>query len=342
MANNPDRRTNILQDAIQYIGQTPLVYLNKITKDLPAKIACKIEYMNPACSVKDRVGFKMIEDAEKKGLIQPGVTTLIEPTSGNMGIALAFAAAVRGYRIILTMPSSMTIERRTVIKAYGAEVVLTTPAKAVLGAMERAEELQRLIPNSYILNQFSNPANVTAHYETTGPEIWEQSQGKVDVCCFGVGSGGTLIGVGKYLKEKKPEVRMYAVEPYEASVINGFPHAPHKIPGMGAGFVPVILDRSVFEEALRVPSADALTMAKRLAKEEGLFVGVSSGANVCAAIQLANRPENAGKLIVTSLASFGERYLSGDLYNDVKVECENMRETTFEEDKEYFTKKFGL
>uniref|UniRef100_A0A915D8G0 Cysteine synthase n=1 Tax=Ditylenchus dipsaci TaxID=166011 RepID=A0A915D8G0_9BILA len=335
-------RTNILANAVEFVGHTPLVYLNKVSKDLPARIAAKIEYVNPACSVKDRVGYKMIEDAEKAGLIQPGLTTLIEPTSGNMGIGLAFACAVKGYSLILTMPSSMSVERRVVLKAYGAEVILTEPSRAVLGAMERAKELQKIIPNSYILNQFENPANVDAHYETTGPEIWEQTQGKVDIVCFGVGSGGTVIGVGKYLKEKKPGVQVYAVEPFEASVINGFPHAPHKIPGMGAGFVPAILDPSVYQEALRVKSADALAMAKRLAREEGLFVGVSSGGNACAAIELARRPENAGKLIVTSFASFGERYLSTELYSDIKSECEKLKVTTFEEDKEYLRGKVEL
>jgi len=334
-----DRQHCILDNAIEMVGQTPLVYIHKISKDLPAKIACKIEYMNPACSVKDRVGFGMIDRAEKAGLIQAGVTTLIEPTSGNMGIALAFACAVKGYKLILTMPTSMSIERRTLMKAYGAEVVLTDPALAVVGAMTRADELSKLIPNSYVLNQFANPANVDMHYLTTGREIWEQTNGKVDLVVFGVGSGGTVMGVGKYLKEKNPNVKVYASEPYESSVINGFKHSPHKIPGMGAGLIPPILELSLLSETLRVHSSDALVMAKRLAREEGLLVGISSGANVIAAIELAKRPENAGKLIVTSLASFGERYLSTDLYGEIKAECEKMKLSTLDEDVEYLKTK---
>jgi len=249
-----------------------------------------------------------------------------------MGIALAFVCAVKGYKIILVMPASMSIERRTLLKAYGAEVILTDPALAVKGALDRAKELNQVIPNSYVLNQFANPDNVDIHYKTTGPEIWKQTEGKVDLACFGVGSGGTLSGVGRYLKEKNPNIKMYAVEPYESSVINGLPHSPHMIPGMGTGFVPDILDRKVFAEALRVKSEDAIAMAKRLALEEGLLVGISSGANVCAAIQLAKRSENAGKLIVTNASSYGERYLSSTLYNEIKVECEKMGKTTLEED----------
>jgi cysteine synthase len=227
------------------------------------------------------------------------------------------------------------------LKAYGAEVILTDPSQQVKGALDRAYELEKAIPNSYVLNQFSNTANVDAHYETTGPEIWNQTNGKVDIVCFGVGSAGTLSGVGKYLREKKPSVKVYAVEPYEASVINGFEHRPHTIPGMGAGFVPQILDK-IYEEALRIKSADAVEMSKRLAKEEGLLCGISGGANVLAAIELAKRPENKNKLIVTSLASFGERYLSTVLYKDIKEEAEKLEQTTLDQDLKHLHEKWSL
>eukprot|EP00080_Pristionchus_pacificus_P001619 PDM61639.1 cysl-2 [Pristionchus pacificus] len=316
------------------IGNTPLVLLNSIGKGLPGKIAVKLEYMNPAGSVKDRVGYAMIDDAEKKGLIEPGKTVLIEATSGNMGIALAFVARIKGYKLILCMPASMSVERRSLLKAYGAEVVLTDPATAVKGALQRANELKAAIPNAHILNQFGNPANVQAHYKTTGPEVWEQTNGKVDIVCFGVGSGGTLSGVGKYLKEKKPSVEVFPVEPFESSVINGLPHSPHKIQGMGTGFIPEILDKTLFSEALRVHSDDAIAMAKRLATEEAILGGISSGANVCAAVQLATRPENEGKLIVTNINSFGERYLSTTLYSDIREAAEKLKMMSLDESLE--------
>ncbi|KAK0424149.1 hypothetical protein QR680_008515 [Steinernema hermaphroditum] len=335
-------RDTICKDAIEMIGRTPMVQLNKVTEGLEARIAVKIEYMNPACSVKDRVGFAMIDAAEKAGRIKPGESVLIEPTSGNMGIALAFVAAVKGYKLILVMPASMSIERRTLLKAYGAEVVLTDPATAVKGAMERAFELEKIIPNGVVLNQFGNPANPEVHYNTTGHEIWDQTEGNVDIVCFGIGSGGTMTGVGRYLREKKPSVQVYPVEPFESSVINGLPHSAHKIQGMGTGMIPDILDKSLFQEAIRVHSDDAIAMAKRLALEEGILAGISSGANVCAAIQLAKRPENKGKLIVTSLASFGERYLSTLLYNDIKESCEQMKMSTIEENVKDLGEKFGI
>ncbi|GMT14564.1 hypothetical protein PFISCL1PPCAC_5861, partial [Pristionchus fissidentatus] len=313
------------------IGNTPLVLLNSIGKGLPGKIAVKLEYMNPAGSVKDRVGFAMIDDAEKRGLIEPGKNVLIEPTSGNMGIALAFVARIKGYKLILCMPASMSVERRSLLKAYGAEVVLTDPATAVKGALQRAKELQAAIPHSHILDQFGNPANVMAHYKTTGPEVWEQTNGKVDIVCYGVGSGGTLSGVGKYLKEKKPSCEVYPVEPFESSVINGLQHSPHKIQGMGTGFIPEILDRTLFSEALRVHSDDAIAMAKRLATEEAILGGISSGANVCAAVQLASRPENEGKLIVTNINSFGERYLSTTLYSEIRDAAEKLTTMSLDE-----------
>ncbi|VDP48080.1 unnamed protein product [Heligmosomoides polygyrus] len=302
-------REKMAMSGADVIGNTPLLRLNKITKGLDATIAVKLEYMNPAGSVKDRIAFNMIGKAEADGKIKPGESVIIEPTSGNMGIALHSDKCRFRYKLILVMPASMSVERRSLLKAYGAEVILTDPATAVRGAIERANELAEVIPNAFIPNQFSNPANPEAHYKTTGPEIWRQTEGKVDIVCFGVGSGGTCTGVGRYLKEKNPNIKVYPVEPYESSAINGLPHSPHKIQGMGIGMVPEVLDRSLFTEALRVHSDDAIAMAKRLAREEAILAGISSGANVCAAIQLAKRPENKGKLIVTTINSFGERYL---------------------------------
>ncbi|KAK5983800.1 Bifunctional L-3-cyanoalanine synthase/cysteine synthase [Trichostrongylus colubriformis] len=310
-------RDMVLTSGVDAIGHTPMVRLNNVTKGLPATIAVKLEYMNPAGSVKDRIASNMIEKAEAEGKITPGKTVLVEPTSGNFGIALAYCAALKGYKSILTMPSPYSVERRALLKAYGAEVVLTDPQFAVEGAIQRAEELAKAIPNVFIPNQFSNPANPEAHYKTTGPEIWMQTNGKVDIVCFGVGTGGTVTGVGRYLKEKNPNIKVYAVEPYESSLLNGFPHSPHKIQGIGAGIIPEVLDRSLLEEALRVHSDDAIAMARRLAVEEAILGGISSGANVCAAIELARRPENKGKLIVTSINSCGERYLSTALYKNI-------------------------
>ncbi|CAJ0606063.1 unnamed protein product [Cylicocyclus nassatus] len=324
-------RDTVASSGCEIIGNTPLVKLNKITEGLDATIAVKLEYMNPAGSVKDRVAIAMIEAAEKQGKITPGKSVLIEPTSGNIGIALAYCAAIKGYKVILTMPASYSVERRAILKAYGAEVVLTDPALGINAAVQRAQDLAAIIPNSHILNQFANPANPQQHYLTTGPEIWKQTHGKVDIVCFGVGSGGTCTGVGRYLKEQNPNIQVYPVEPYESSVINGFPAGTHKIQGIGAGIIPENLDRTLFKEALRVHSDDAIAMAKRLAKEEAILGGISSGANVCAAIQLAKRPENKGKLIVTSVNSYGERYLSTALYSDIREQAAAMDQMTLEE-----------
>ncbi|KAI6219233.1 Cystathionine beta-synthase [Aphelenchoides besseyi] len=309
------------------IGHTPMVYLNKVTAGLEAKIALKLEYYSFGCSTKDRVAVYMINEAEKQGKIEPGKTIIIEPTSGNSGIALAACAASRGYKLILVMSAAMSLERRTLLRAYGAEVVLTPPEKMVKGAIERAFELRDLIENSVILNQFADPNNILAHYETTGPEIWQQSQGNVDVVCFGVGTGGTLSGVTKYLKEKKESIKSFAVEPAESAVLSGKPCGFHLIPGIGIGLKP---DNAlnIYDGVITVKSVDAIDMARRLACEEGILVGISGGANVVAAIELAKRPEFKGKLIVSSACDFGERYLTTILYSGIRTLAEEQKATT--------------
>ena len=307
----------IYTSADQLIGNTPLLELAHIERSegLEAKILGKLEYLNPAGSVKDRIARAMIDDAEQKGLLKPGAV-IIEPTSGNTGIGLASVAAARGYRIIIVMPDSMSVERRQLMKAYGAELVLTEGAKGMKGAIARAEELAREIPDSFIPGQFVNPANPAAHRATTGPEIWADTDGKVDIFVAGVGTGGTITGVGEYLKQQNPGVKVVAVEPASSPVLSGGAAGGHKIQGIGAGFVPDVLDTAVYDEIIPVANEDAFATGRLIGRKEGVLVGISSGAAVWAAIQLAKRPENRGKTIVALLPDTGDRYLSTPVFAD--------------------------
>ena len=309
--------SNIYTSADQLIGKTPLLELTHIEKahDLKAKIVAKLEYFNPAGSVKDRIAKAMIDDAEAKGLLKAG-SVIIEPTSGNTGIGLASVAAARGYRIIIVMPETMSVERRQLMKADGAELVLTEGAKGMKGAIAKADELAKEIPNSFVAGQFVNPANPKAHYETTGPEIWADTDGKVDFFVAGVGTGGTITGTGKFLKEKNPAVKVVAVEPKTSAVLSTGIAGSHKIQGIGAGFVPDVLDTKIYDEIIPVDNDDAFAVGKEMGHREGVLVGISSGAALWAAIELAKRPENAGKTIVVLLPDTGDRYLSTPLFAD--------------------------
>ena len=309
--------SRIFTSADQLIGHTPLMELTNIEKKhgLKAKLLAKLEYFNPAGSVKDRIAKAMIDDAEAKGLLKPG-SVIIEPTSGNTGIGLASVAAARGYRIIIVMPETMSVERRQIMKAYGAELVLTEGAKGMNGAIAKAEELSKEIPNSFIPGQFVNPANPKAHFETTGPEIFDDTDGKVDIFVAGVGTGGTVTGVGQYLKSRNPSVKVVAVEPKSSAVLSTGVAGPHKIQGIGAGFVPDVLDTKVYDEIIPVTNEDAFAAGKEIGRSEGVLVGISSGAALWAGIDLAKRPENAGKTIVVLLPDTGDRYLSTPLFAD--------------------------
>lgn len=305
----------IYKGALGLIGNTPLVEISNIEKELslPTAVLVKLEYLNPAGSVKDRVAKAMIEDAEKKGLLKEG-SVIIEPTSGNTGIGLAAIAAVKGYRVILTMPETMSVERRNILKAYGAEIVLTEGAKGMKGAIEKAEQLAGEIPGAFIPGQFVNPANSAAHRSSTGPEIWEDTEGKVDIFVAGVGTGGTLTGVGEYLKAKNPQIRIVAVEPSDSPVLSEGKSGPHKLQGIGAGFVPEVLNTDIYDEIIQIRSEEAYAASKLLAKKEGVLVGISSGAALHAAFELARRPENKGKTIVALLPDSGDRYYSTPLF----------------------------
>ncbi|MDP8229549.1 MAG: cysteine synthase A [Candidatus Gorgyraea atricola] len=307
--------SKIYNSITETIGNTPLVRLNKITKDSVAEILAKIESFNPAGSVKDRIGFSMIKDAEEKGLLKPGAT-IIEPTSGNTGIGLAFVAAARGYKLIITMPDTMSVERRQLLKLFGAEIILTPGDKGMKGAIEKAEDLAAKTKGAFIPQQFKNPANPKIHRETTAEEIWNDTDGNVDILVSGVGTGGTLTGIGQVIKQRKKDFKVVAVEPYDSPVISGGSSGPHKIQGIGAGFIPDVLDKGLIDEVIKVKNEDAFSAARTLTKAEGILAGISSGAALHAALEMGKRPENKGKVIVVILPDTGERYISTDLFID--------------------------